>query len=385
MRPAKGSTETVAVKSPQAEAVVGETARSAKPGADPEKAIAGVTGKQVPKPGATNDARRTPKARRASGAKLLAPAGKRCGLDLGQIGLGLAHADVAPLVGEVEAAGGAALGAYREPLSGRPILLAALPLSSVEPTPFQRDLSPAHTKRLAQKIEETGSFLDPLIVVRGANGRFWTPNGRHRLAAAGVLGLKQITALVSPNEDLAFKILALNTEKPHSLKDRCLEVVRMATALAERNPRAKESEFAVQFEAPELLTLGCAYEEDGRFAGGAYGPLLRKVDRFSDRTLVVCLRERIGYAARLLEIDAQLTEMIEVLQDRGFRSPYLRHLIVARLNPVRFHRPKKSDASPPMALGTVLNRMATGAKAFDLDSVRAGDLALIAAVSSDEE
>ena len=113
------------------------------------------------------------------------------------------------LVAEVKAAGGAAIGGYREPLSGKPMLLAALPLKAVQPTPFQRDLSPTHTKRLAQKIEESGSFLDPLIVVRGEDGRLWTPNGRHRLAAAKVLGLHQITALVSPDEDLAFRILAL--------------------------------------------------------------------------------------------------------------------------------------------------------------------------------
>jgi ParB family chromosome partitioning protein len=74
-------------------------------------------------------------------------------------------------------------------------------------------LSPTHVKRLANKIDETGAFLDPLIVVRGDDGRLWTPNGRHRLAAAKVLGLKQIMALISPNETLAYRILALNTER----------------------------------------------------------------------------------------------------------------------------------------------------------------------------
>src|SRR5690606_15896067 len=147
--------------------------------------------------------------------------------------------------------------------SGRPLLLAALPREAVEPTPFQRDLSPTHARRLAQKIEEAGAFLDPIIAVRGPAGGFWTPNGRHRLAAAKVLGLRQVTALVSPDEDLSFRILALNTEKAHNLKDRSLEVIRMARALAERNPRAKESDFAQQLEAPELLTLGLVYEQNG--------------------------------------------------------------------------------------------------------------------------
>src|SRR4030095_10156128 len=111
----------------------------------------------------------------------------------------------------------AARGPSRDPLAGRPLLLASLPLDALQPTPFQRDLSPTHTKRLAAKVDEAGAFLDPLIVVRGADGALWTPNGPHRLAAAKMLGLRQITALVSPDESLAYRILALNTEKAHNL------------------------------------------------------------------------------------------------------------------------------------------------------------------------
>ena len=77
----------------------------------------------------------------------------------------------------------------------------------------------------------------------------------------------------------------------------------MARALAKREPRAKETDYAAQFEAPEFLTLGVLYAKDGRFAGGAYSSFLKKVDRFSDRTLAVSLREREGYASRLRDID----------------------------------------------------------------------------------
>jgi ParB family chromosome partitioning protein len=259
--------------------------------------------------------------------------------------------------------------------------LASLPIGSVEPTPFQRDLSPTHTKRLATKIEESGSFLDPLIVVRGADGKLWTPNGRHRLAAAKVLGLRQVTALISPDEDLAFRILALNTEKAHNLKDRSLEVIRMAEELAVRRKRARESDFSAEFEAPELLTLGLVYQESGRFAGGAYSPFLRKVDRFSDRTLAASLKERRGFAARLLVIDAEVKRIIAELQERGFRSPYLRNYVVARINPVRFHRAKKGETEPPMPMAAALTRMAASAKKLDTSKVREGEVALVAAAS----
>ncbi|MFL6647444.1 MAG: ParB/RepB/Spo0J family partition protein [Sulfurifustaceae bacterium] len=315
----------------------------------------------------------------------LAPRSQKLGLDAAQMALAVDAPEVAPLINEVTAGGGAALGAYREPLSGRPVLLAALPLAAVQPTPFQRDLSPTHAKRLAAKIEEAGAFLDPIIVVRGEDGRLWTPNGRHRLAAAKVVGLRQITALVCPDESLAFRILALNTEKAHNLRDKSLEVIRMARNLAARKPKAKENEFAAEFEAPELLTLGIVYEKNGRFGGGAYSPLLKKVDRFSDRTLPVSLRQREDYASRLEGIDAQVKKIVEGLQKRGFKSPYLRTYVVARINPVRFHRAKKGETAPPMPLAEALTRMAASAKKFNLDSVKSGDLALVAAVSSGAE
>ncbi len=321
--------------------------------------------------------------RKSPASKRLTPRKEKRGLEANEVVVSPDVPELAPLSAEVAAAGGAVIGAYKEPFSGRPLLLASLPREAIEPTPFQRDLSPTHTKKLAKKIEESGSFLDPLIVVRGAEGGFWTPNGRHRLAAAKVLGLRQITALISPDEELAFKILALNTEKAHNLKDRSLEAIRMAQALAERRPRAKEADFEVEFEAPELLTLGLIYLDNGRFAGGAYSPFLKKVDRFSTRTLPVSLRERTGYASRLLTIDARVKEIVEDLKKRGFNTPYVRNYVVARINPVRFHRAKKGETAPPMELGAALTRMAASARKFDVGTVRERDLALVAAASSD--
>src|SRR6266478_4636152 len=177
----------------------------------------------------TSRARTSATPKRARGR--LAPGSKARGLDAADVAL-------------VRGAGGAPIGAYRDPLGGRPLVLASLPLNAVQPTPFQRDLSPTHAKRLAVKIDETAAFLDPLIVVRGEDGRLWTPNGRHRLAAAKVLGMKQITALISPDESLAYRILALNTEKAHNLRDRSLEVIRMARNLAKRRGREREAQFA---------------------------------------------------------------------------------------------------------------------------------------------
>jgi ParB family chromosome partitioning protein len=318
-----------------------------------------------------------------SARKRLTPRAEKRGIAAGAIPLDPGAPELAALAAAVAEAGGVVLGAYHEPLAGHPLLLATLPLAAIEPTPFQRDLSPTHAKRLSQKIEETGSFLDPIIAVRG-DGGFWTPNGRHRLAAAKVLGLAQITALVSPEADLAFRILALNTEKAHNLRDRSLEAIRMARALAKRDAKAPESDYAAQLEAPELLTLGIVYEKEGRFAGGAYAPCLRKLERFATKPLAKSLEERRGWAARLLEIDARVKKIVAELQAKGFRSPYLRTYVVARINPVRFHKAKKGDTKPPMPVPEALTRMAAAARKFDAASVRERDLALVAAVASDE-
>jgi ParB family transcriptional regulator, chromosome partitioning protein len=315
-------------------------------------------------------------AKRARGK--LAPGKKARGIDAADVAIGLDSPDVIELAAVVRDAGGAPIGAYREPLGGAPMMLASLPLSAVQPTPFQRDLSPTHAKRLALKIDETAAFLDPLIVVRGEDGRFWTPNGRHRLAAGKVLGMKQITALISPNDRLAYRILALNTEKAHNLRDRSLEVIRMARSLAKQHSTMKESQFTAEFESPDLLTLGIVYEKASRFAGGAYSPLLKKVERFSDRTLPVSLREREGFASRLLDIDVHVKKLIAALQAKGFKSPYLRNYVVARINPVRFHKVKKGDTKPPMPLAEALTRMAAAAKNFKLESVSNSDLAWVA-------
>ncbi|HEV3181083.1 MAG TPA: ParB/RepB/Spo0J family partition protein [Steroidobacteraceae bacterium] len=321
----------------------------------------------------------------ARGAGRLAPRKARRGLEAAQVAISIEHEDIAPLAALVRSAGGAPIGAYREPLGGRALLIASLPLAAVQPTPFQRDLSPTHAKRLAARIDETAAFLDPIIVVRGEDGRFWTPNGRHRLAAAKVLGLKQITVLISPEESLAYRILALNTEKAHNLKDRSLEVIRMARNLAKRRGGEAEGAFVAEFESPELLTLGMVYEQSARFAGGAYSPFLKKLDRFSERALSASLRQREDYAARLTQIDARVKTIIAALQARGFKSPYLRNYVVARINPVRFHKAKKGDSAPPMPLAQALTRMAAAARTFNVGSVSNADLAWVAVGAGSSE
>jgi len=289
---------------------------------------------------------------------------------------------VVELVKRVAKAGGAALAAYQDPYGGSPLVFASLPLRSIEATEFQRDLSNVHADRLSDAIGAVGVFLDPVIAVVGTDG-FTSPNGRHRLAAAKKLGLRAVSALVVADPRIAYRILPLNTEKAHNLRDRSMEVIRMARSLAKAEPRSREKDHAVAFEAALFLTLGTAYEERGRFAGSSYQSMLRRVDVFLDGTLPAALRQRDQWGRRLLDIDDRVAAHVNTLHEMGFKSPYLRTVVVARCNPVRWI-PQKRGAPPPMSMAEALGKMAASVRRFDPKSVRAGDLALVAAVSSDE-
>lgn len=292
--------------------------------------------------------------------------------------------DIAGISAQVEKQGGAVVGAYRDPFAGQALVLASLPIKRVVATPFQRDLSRTHATRLADAIGAAGLFLDPVIAVPSKDG-FWSPNGRHRLEAARRLGMRSVTALLVPDEKLAFRILALNTEKAHNLRDRSLEVIRMARQLAKEQPRSKESEHAVTFESPSFLTLGCAYEQRSRFAGSSYQAVLNKVDRFLDSTLPAALRQREQWAVRIMDIDDRVAAHVKTMQAMGMKSPYLRAIVVARINPVRFVPPsRKKDAAPPMSMAEALTKMAANVRKFDPKSVRPGDLALVAAIAPSE-
>jgi ParB family chromosome partitioning protein len=275
----------------------------------------------------------------------------------------------AELMSAVEEIGGFVIGTYREPLGAHSVLLAILPIDAVDPTPFQRDLSEAHHKRLAGVIEKTGRFLDPIIAVTAPDGGFWTPNGRHRLAAMKRLGAKSITALVLPDRELAWQILALNTEKAHNLKERSLEVIRIYRGLVEENPTHPESQFAFYLEEPALITLGVCYEREPRFAGGSYHPILRRLEEFSDEPVKAAVKLHERHAGLVLQLEEKVSGVVKELKEHGLVSPYLRAFVVARINPLRWIK------GEPPPLENVLKMMRERAAKFNVGKVRQQDLA----------
>jgi len=300
------------------------------------------------------------------------------GLAAPEMAAAAAFADrLSALAADVVSDGGAVLAQYRDPVGGKPLLLTSLPIDRVEPTPYQRDASDAHVKRLMGVIEKIGLFLDPIIVIRKDDG-YWTPNGNHRLQALKKLGYRAVTALLVPDPDVAFKILALNTEKAHNLREKSLETIRMARALAATSDATEES-FAFEFEQPSFLTLGIGYEERPRFSGGAYQSILRKTDEFLDLPIAKALKERERRGKRILKLDDAVSGIVEKLKAKGLTSPYLRAFVVARVNYTRFSK------APSIDFDEALDKITASAQKFNVERVRQEDVAKTGGAPDDAE
>jgi len=275
--------------------------------------------------------------------------------------------------------GGQVLAAYRDPLGKNPLILAILPLAGVEPTPFQRDVSDMHHKRLADVIDKTGFFLDPIIAITAPSKGFWTPNGGHRLAAMRRLGAKSLTALVVPKREIAWQILALNTEKAHNLKEKSLEVIRIYRGLLEEDSSRAEKSFAFYLEEASFVTLGLCYEKVPRFSGGAYNSIVRRLSEFSSSSLSVAFKTHQKHSEQLLDLDSKVAEAVAKLKAKGFVSPYLKAFVVARINPLRW-----IQGEPP-PLEDVLKTMRERAGKFNVDKIKQEDLASTGGAADDSD
>lgn len=284
--------------------------------------------------------------------------------------------ELSPLLERVRADGGAVLCTYREPLGGHYLAFVSLPVERVAPTPFQRDVSDAHVRKLTHAMDKTRRFLDPLIVVQRPEG-YETPNGNHRLTALKELGAKAVLGLLVPEADVAYQILALNIEKAHNLREKAIEVARMYRDLA-RFSTESESHYELEFEESSLVSLGFAYEKRGRLAGGTYNPALRKVDQWIPGALADALPERERRADLILAFDDAVNEAVAKLKDKGLTSPYLKSFVVARVNPLRFI---KGDLP---SFDELLATMTSRAAKLNVDKVGASDLAKAGGYAEEE-
>ena len=182
------------------------------------------------------------------------------------------------------------------------------------------------------------------------------------------MGAKSIIALLVPDPEVAFKILALNTEKAHNVKEKSLETIRMARALAARK-EGQEDDFAFEFEQAQFLTLGAAYEQKKSLSGGAYTSVLRRIDAFLEEPMAKALKERERRGNKVLALDEAVGKIVEALKAKGLTSPYLKPFVVARINPIRFSKATEFD------FDEVMDKMSASAKKFNVEKVKQEDVA----------
>jgi ParB family chromosome partitioning protein len=228
------------------------------------------------------------------------------------------------LAEQVDRDGGHVLAIYQEPVGEHWQVFCLLPRAKVEASPYQRDVSPTHVKRLTEAVKRVDRFA----------GVYWTPNGNHRRVALDKLKADFVPAILVAEPNVAFQVLALNTEKAHNLKEKSLEVIRMYRGAEAEQPSSTEEDWAFQFESAHLITLGLLYEQNKRFAGGAFAPILRRVDKFLKTSLRRGLEEREERAALVRAADETLAAVVAKVKKRGINHPYVKNYLLARTTPL---------------------------------------------------
>src|SRR5215470_4613113 len=272
------------------------------------------------------------------------------------------------LAAQVERDGGRVLALYQEPIGDHWQIFCLLPAARVEASPYQRDLSPAHVKRLTEAVKKLDRFIDPVVAVSPRPGEYWTPNGNHRRTALQKLKAPFVPAILVVEPEVGYQILPLNTEKAHNLKEKSLEVIRMYRGLAEADPTSTEEAWAFQFESAHFIMLGLLYEVNKRFAGGAFAPILRRVDKFLKITLRKGLEEREERAALVRAADEALAAVVAKIKKRGINHPYVKNYVLARTTPLT--RARKTLPSFEQTFRKLRDNVAD----FDVGKVRYEDI-----------
>jgi ParB family chromosome partitioning protein len=217
---------------------------------------------------------------------------------------------------------------------------------------------------LTEGVKKLDRFVDPVVATSPRPGVYWTPNGNHRRTVLKKLKAAFVPAILVVEPDVGYQILPLNIEKAHNLKEKSLEVIRMYRALADERPTTTEEEWAFQLESAHFITLGLLYDENKRFAGGAFAPILRRVDGFLKTTLRRGLPEREERAALVRAADQVLGTVVAKVKKRGINHPYVKNYLLARTTPLT--RARKTLPS----FDQTFKKLRENLESFDVSKVR---------------
>ena len=138
--------------------------------------------------------------------------------------------------------------------------------------------------------------------------------------------------------------------------------------LVEGESSSGEEDYTFQFESPHFITLGLLYEKNKRFAGGAFAPILRRVDKFLKGRFPKTLEEREERAELVRGADEALADVVAKIKKRGINHPYVKNFVLARTTPLT--RERKTLPS----FDQTFKKLVDNIEAFDVAKVRYEDI-----------
>ncbi|MBV9412558.1 MAG: ParB N-terminal domain-containing protein [Acidimicrobiia bacterium] len=229
----------------------------------------------------------------------------------------------------------------KDPIKRQPMTVKVAAKGDLEVIGHQRKPRPAHLKALTASMERMG-FITPLVAVE-RDGKLVIIDGQHRFSAAVELGVKEFPVVVVP-EKLARRMMSLNIEQSLNIRERSTIALAIYREMLEESPTRSEDhgEVADAIETAHLLTLGLAYEGDGRLAGSAFESILKKCDGFLDKPLSEAYELREEGAAKVLDAAKAVKRVEEALKAKGAWHSMARYQIISSANPTKRAR-KPSD------------------------------------------
>jgi ParB-like nuclease domain len=234
---------------------------------------------------------------------------------------------------------------FKDPHRRQTVVLKTLPVDRLEVVGHQRKARPAHVQNLVGSIDRIG-FIVPVVAIEETDGdkpRYVVIDGQHRLQAAEELGIRKVPVLIVPRR-LAPRMMNLNVEKDLNIREKAVVALGIYRAFLEAQPDLKENDDEVEesIERAYYVTLGLAYEGKGRLAGSAFEPLLKKCDHFLRRTLTNAFPAREERAARVLETNTLVQEVIAKAKEMGAFHQYFQYQLISHIDPFKRKRGRQN-------------------------------------------
>jgi ParB family chromosome partitioning protein len=248
---------------------------------------------------------------------------------------------------------------FKDPHRGRNLILKVLPTDELEVIGHQRKTRPSHVKQLTASMERIG-FIVPVVAVeqeRDGQTHYVVIDGQHRLKAARSLEITELPVIVVPG-DLAQRMMNLNVEKDLNIRERAFVALGIYRAFMDANSDLTESdpEVADSIERAYDVTLGIAYEKDGKLAGSAFEPLLKKCDVFLDTGMWDGYSVREQRAGSVLEASSLVRGVVDQAKELGVWHQYFQYQLLSHVDP---YKRKRGPLDFDDVFGKVIDKLQT--------------------------